>query len=186
MKLLPAMAAALLFSGLCATLLAYQRRIFESGLHGIILRFASLVSQNPMLSLAALFRVSVVLGLASRYGDGSPWPYPRLFVRRLALAVASGQDFARQCHFYPKYGNSGMPHHLRCVDNSDRTDCHFGRISMAREVRKKPPTQSVFELACEAQDLENEELEGLDRLQILDQSVLSPRKVSDRLNRNRL
>lgn len=43
---------------------------------------------------------------------------------------------------------------------------------MARDVRKKQPTQTVFELACEAQDLEDEELEGLDRLQILDQSVL--------------
>ena len=57
---------------------------------------------------------------------------------------------------------------------------------MAREARKKQPTQSVFELACEAQDLEDEELERLDRLQILDQSILRPRTVSDRSNLNRL
>lgn len=57
---------------------------------------------------------------------------------------------------------------------------------MAREARKKPPTQSVFELACEAQDLEDEELESLDRLQILDQSGLRPQTVSDQSNCNRV
>lgn len=57
---------------------------------------------------------------------------------------------------------------------------------MASEVRKKRPAQSVFELACEAQDLEDNELEGSDRLQILDRSGLETRTVSDRSNRNRL
>ena len=57
---------------------------------------------------------------------------------------------------------------------------------MAREARKKPPTQSVFELACEAQDLEDEELESFDRLQFLDPSGLRPQTVSNRSNCDRL
>lgn len=57
---------------------------------------------------------------------------------------------------------------------------------MARTVSKKTPTPSVFELACEVQEIEAKQLEGLDRLQTLGRSGLRTRKVYDQTNSNRL
>src|SRR4029077_12576516 len=83
----------------------------------------------------------------------------------------------RSCNviFGRKYGNSSVPHYLCGADNSNRIGCHFGRISMARTISKKTPTPSVFELACEAQELEAKQLEALERLRTLDSSGLRGR-----------